>query len=223
MIYGAANQDPYRRTVSAVMSEDGEPDVHYFVFDNFLVHERFTDRFEFVSDLKKQPNVEVVLHEVIRNAEALENFESECVDMGFEGAMIRSVDGPYKFGRSTVKEGYLLKLKRYRDSDAEIIGTYELMHNGNEATTNALGRTERSSHQANKTGLDSLGGFELRDVHSGVEFRCGTGLTAADREQMWEMRDDLIGQIIKYKYFPVGSKEKPRHPVFLGMRSRLDV
>lgn len=223
LICGAANQDPYRRTVSAVMSEEGEPDVHYFVFDNFLSKGGFKDRFDTIVKLKSWDSVEIVLHEKIHNVESLEDFESKCVDMGFEGAMIRSVDGPYKFGRSTVKEGYLLKLKRYRDSDAEIIGTYELMHNGNEAVTNALGRTERSSHQANKTGLDSLGGFELRDVHSGVEFRCGTGLTAADREQMWGMRDDLIGQIIKYKYFPVGSKEKPRHPVFLGMRSRLDV
>ena len=223
LIFGAANHDPYRRTVSAVMSEDGEPDVHYFVFDNFLAKGHFVGRFHKVQSLEERKNVDVVLHEDVRDVEHLAEFESEAVEQGFEGAMIRSVDGPYKFGRSTVKEGYLLKLKRYRDSDAEIIGTYELMHNGNEATTNALGRTERSSHQANKTGLDSLGGFELRDVHSGVEFRCGTGLTAADREQMWEMRNDLVGQIIKYKFFPVGSKEKPRHPVFLGMRSRLDV
>jgi len=223
LICGAANQDPYRRTVSAVMSEDGEPDVSFHVFDNFKISGGFRERYAQVEKLRGQFNVIVVLHERMENSDQLIVFEDKCVEMRFEGAMIRSIDGPYKFGRSTAKEGYLLKLKRYRDSDAEIIGTYELMHNGNEATTNALGRTERSSHQANKTGLDSLGGFELRDVHSGVEFKCGTGLTAADREQMWGMRDDLVGQIIKYKYFPVGSKEKPRHPVFLGMRSRLDV
>jgi DNA ligase-1 len=223
LICGLANQDPYRRTVSAVMSEDGEPDVHYFVFDNFLVHEGFADRFEFVSGLKGQPNVEVVLHEVIRNAEALAEFESEAIEQGFEGVVIRDPHGPYKQGRSTAKEGYLLKLKRYQDSDAEIIGTYELMHNGNEATTNALGRTERSSHKENKTGLNSLGGFESRDIHSGVEFKCGSGLTAADREKFWNNRDNLIGKIIKYKFFPTGSKDKPRHPVFLGFRSKLDL
>jgi len=97
------------------------------------------------------------------------------------------------------------------------------MHNGNEATTNALGRTERSSHKDNKTGLNSLGGFECRDVHSGVEFKCGTGLTADDREKLWKDRDGLIGKLIKYKFFPIGSKDKPRHPVFLGFRSKLDL
>jgi DNA ligase-1 len=223
LICGAANQDPYRRTVSAVMSEDGEPDVCYHVFDNFLSEGPFDVRLCDVRKLTGYRNIVVVTQMRITNVAQLEEFEEGMIESGYEGTMIRSVDGPYKFGRSTVKEGYLLKLKRYRDSDAEIIGTYELMHNGNEAMTNALGRTERSSHQANKTGLDSLGGFELRDVHSGVEFRCGTGLTAADREQMWGMRNDLIGQIIKYKYFPVGSKEKPRHPVFLGFRSKLDL
>jgi DNA ligase-1 len=223
LIMGPANQDPYRRTVSAVMSEDGEPDVTYFVFDNFLIKGGFKERFDSIVKLKSWGNVEVVLHEKINNAESLEDFESEAIEMGFEGAMIRDPNGPYKFGRSTAKEGYLLKLKRYRDSDAKIIGTYELMHNGNEATTNALGRTERSSHQANKTGLGSLGGFELRDIHSSVEFRCGTGLTQNDRETLWDTREELIGKIIKYKFFPTGSKEKPRHPVFLGFRSKLDL
>jgi DNA ligase-1 len=223
LIMGAANDDPYRRTVSAVMSEDGEPDVHYYVFDNFLANGTFIDRFYKVQYLEEHKNVNVVLHEGVTDADDLASFETKCIEMGFEGAMIRDPNGPYKFGRSTAKEGYLLKLKRYRDSDAKILSTYELMHNGNEATTNALGRTERSSHQENKTGLNALGGFELRDIHSGVEFRCGTGLTQNDREALWDTREELIGKIIKYKFFPTGSKDKPRHPVFLGFRSKLDL
>jgi DNA ligase-1 len=223
LIMGPANQDPYRRTVSAVMSEDGEPDVHDFVFDNFYAKGGFKNRFAYVKQLRGYPNVDVVLHEEIENSDQLIVFEDKAVEMGFEGVMIRDPNGPYKFGRSTAKEGYLLKLKRYRDSDAKILGTYELMHNGNEATTNALGRTERSSHQENKTGLNALGGFELRDIHSGVEFRCGTGLTQNDRETLWDTREELIGKIIKYKFFPTGSKDRPRHPVFLGFRSKLDL
>jgi hypothetical protein len=71
--------------------------------------------------------------------------------------MLRDPNGPYKFGRSTRKEGYLLKLKRFCDSEAEVIGVVELMHNGNEAKTNALGRTERSTRKAGKTGMGVLG------------------------------------------------------------------
>lgn len=224
LIYGRPNTDPYRRTVSAVMSEDGDPYVFFYVFDNFLAPGDFENRFRVVNRLDGYANfVRIVPHTLIHNVEQLAEFESKCVESGYEGAMIRAPHGPYKQGRSTVKEGYLLKLKRYRDSDAEIIGTYELLHNGNEATTNLLGRTERSSHKENKIGLDSLGGFELRDIHSGVEFRCGTGLTAEDREKLWKDRPGLIGKIIKYKFFPTGSKDKPRHPVFLGFRSKLDL
>lgn len=223
LICGPANEDPYRRTVSAVMSEDGEPDVSFHVFDNFKAKGGFKERIVQVDNLRGHVNVIVVLHQLICNVADLEDFEEKCINMGFEGAMIRSMDGPYKHGRSTAKEGYLLKLKRYRDSDGEIIGTYELLHNGNEATTDNLGRTQRSSHKENKTGLDALGGFELKDIHTGIEFRCGTGLTADDREKLWKDRNSLIGKIVKYKYFPTGSKEKPRHPVFLGFRSKLDL
>lgn len=224
LICGAANEDPYRRTVSAVMSEDGTPDVMFYVFDNFKHSGDFYSRFEYISGLlAANPNVKVVFHKWCADSSELEQFEEKCVEMGFEGAMVRDPHGPYKFGRSTAKEGYLLKLKRFVDSDAKILGTYERMRNDNEATTNELGRTARSSHKENKHGHGDLGGFELQDIHTGVEFRCGTGLTADDRIQMWAMRDDLVGQIIKYKFFPTGSKEKPRHPVFLGFRSKIDI
>jgi DNA ligase 1 len=223
LIEGAANEDPYRRTVSAVMSEDGEPDITYYVFDNFLVNGGFSVRFAVVSELSEYPHISVVLHVTINSPEELKTFELKCLDMGFEGGMTRKPDGPYKQGRSTLAEEYLLKLKRYEDSDAEITGTYERMHNGNEATVDNLGHTARSSHKANKTGLGDLGGFELRDIHSGVEFRCGTGLDADDRIKLWKRRDKLVGQIIKYKFFPTGAKDKPRHPVFLGFRSKLDL
>ena len=52
--------------------------------------------------------------------------------MGFEGAMVRSLDGRYKNGRSTLREGLLLKVKPWKDSEAEILEVYEMMRNENE-------------------------------------------------------------------------------------------
>lgn len=223
LICGAANEDPYRRTVSAVMSEDGVPNVMFYVFDNFQRKGDFYSRFAWISELLAvNPNVKIVHHKWCADSSELDDFEQKCIDMGFEGAMVRAPHGPYKHGRSTAKEGYLLKLKRFVDSDAEITGTYERMRNDNEATVNELGHTARSSHKENKHGHGDLGGFELRDLDTGVEFRCGTGLTAEDRINLWKQREKLIGQIIKYKFFPTGSKEKPRHPVFLGFRDKRD-
>lgn len=226
LILGEPTTDPYRRTTSAVMSRDGEPaDIRYYMFDNYLAHGGFQQRYvSLLSDLETaREDVHIVPHSHVRTLDELLVYETWALEQGYEGAMARSLDGPYKFGRSTVKEGYLLKIKRFEDSEAEIIGYEERMHNANEATKDAFGRTERSSHQANKVGLGDLGALSLRDVHTGVEFNLGTGLKAADRVALWAERDTLAGKIIKYKFFPTGSKDKPRFSVFKGFRDRIDM
>ena len=58
---------------------------------------------------------------------------------------------------------------------------------------------------------------------SGVEFNIGTGLTAQDRQAIWDNQQNFVGKLAKYKFFPVGIKDKPRHPVFLGWRSNIDI
>ena len=157
----------------------------------------------------------------IYSQDELDAYEQKCLDDGFEGIMIRSFDGPYKSGRSTLKEGYLLKIKRFMDAEATIIGFGELMHNNNEAITNALGHTKRSSHQANKSASRTLGSFIVKNANNTV-FNVGSGLTAEQRQQYWNERDTLLGQLIKFKYMAVGVKNAPRYPVFLGFRSVLD-
>mgnify|MGYP003413024970 len=133
--------------------------------------------------------------------------------------MVRSSSGHYKFGRSTTKEGILLKLKRFFDAEAVITEAHELMHNANEATTNALGYTERSSHKANMLGMDVLGKFTVD--WNGITFDVGTGFNAQQRAQYWSEPDRCVGKTITFKYQSVGPSGKPRFPVFLGFRHDL--
>ena len=230
LILGAANEDPYRRTVSAVMSEDGEPtDIGYHIFDNFTDKCGFNVRHTAVSAWQKQykaKNVVIVPHVLISSLEELREFEAAQIELGFEGAMARSLVGPYKFGRSTEKEGYLLKIKRFRDAEAVIIGFDERLHNANEAFTNELGRTARSTHAANMVGRGDLGTLivtGLNDPYKGVEFGVGTGFDDAERASIWASRKALTGKIIKFKYFETGSKDAPRFPVFKGFRDPIDM
>jgi DNA ligase-1 len=226
LILGKPTEDPYRATVSAVMSEDGEPENLYFhVFDNYRFPGDFIDRYTYVGDhfeISGNPRVVIVPHELVHNQGELQHKEEKLVAAGFEGAMVRSIDGPYKFGRSTEKEGYLLKIKRFLDSEAEVLSVYEQMHNENEAETNALGRTERSTKKEGLVGAGTLGGFNVRDIKSGVEFSIGSGFTAEERADFWLRKNAVIGMIVKYKYFPVGGKDKPRFPIYLGPRDKRD-
>jgi DNA ligase-1 len=220
----------YRKTMSAVMSDDkvAGTAVDFHVFDRMGSGHSFSARFAHVKDYCHDyslPHVKVVEQRPIWTPEALLAMETEALDAGYEGLIVRDPHSLYKHGRSTEKEGILLKLKRFVDSEAIVLGTEELMHNGNEATINELGHTHRSTAQAGKTGLHSLGKFCVRDMTTGVEFEIGTGkgLTRVLRDELWQDRDSLVGRIVKYKHFPTGSKDKPRHPVWLGWRDPLDM
>lgn len=214
----------YRDTVSGVMRKEGEPEVTFYVFDILLddgadYRSRWMDKF--YGGLPPA-NVRIVKQcEIVAMADLL-MFELAMLDKGYEGLILRDPEAPYKQGRSTVKEGYLLKLKRFVDAEAMVVGFEERMHNGNEAVTNELGRTSRSSHKANKTGRGDLGALVLQTA-DGIEFCCGTGFTDAERADIWQNRDRYLGQFVKYKHFPVGVKDAPRHPVFLGWRDKIDM
>jgi DNA ligase-1 len=209
----------YNRTTSAVMSRDGEPDVTWYVFDHTAKpSEGFRAR---LGILRAQAfgleNVVVLDQHYISCEESLLEFEELCLKQGYEGVIVRAPDGRYKFGRSTVREGLMLKVKRFRDEEFEVVGFEERMHNGNEAKINALGHTERSSHQENKTGRGDLGALLLKTA-DGLTFSCGTGFSDKVRKDIWDHRDDYLGKLAKVKHFPYGVVDKPRFPVFLGWR-----
>jgi DNA ligase-1 len=210
----------YRDTVSGVMSVEGEPKVRFHAFDHF--EHPSQDYRSRVARLKGvvPRNVLVVPQHVVTCLDTLLKLEEKMLNQGYEGLILRDPNGVYKFGRSTVKEGLLLKVKRFVDAEATVIGFEERMHNGNEATTDELGRTKRSSHSAGKTGRGDLGAIIVS--YGGIEFNVGTGFTDSERELIWKERDSFLGRLLKFKYFPVGVKQAPRHPVFIGWRDEID-
>jgi len=213
----------YRDTVSGVMSKGGEPDVTFFVFDHIEYPTRsYRER---IKRIRTNPlfTSAGVMHEqhIITCLDTLLTFEQQTLDEGYEGLILRDPDAPYKFGRSTAREGYLLKLKRFTDAEFEVIGFEERMHNGNEATTNELGRTARSGHKAGKTGRGDLGALVVRTAE-GLVFNVGTGFDDALRAEIWSNQDKYKGALAKVKFFQVGMKDAPRHPVFLGWRDERD-
>lgn len=214
------DKDVYRNTVSGVMGRDAAADWSFYVFDNYMHGGDFEERLSSVEQRVGRGATGIIVHEhrLIEDADELVAYEHEKVTTGYEGLILRDPRAGYKFGRSTTREGFMLKLKRFEDSEAEIIGIEEEMHNANVAETNELGRTKRSTAKAGLVGKGTMGALVVRDVKTKVEFNIGSGFTAADRADTWK-----LGDLVKYKFFPVGVKDKPRHPVFLGRRSKLDV
>jgi DNA ligase-1 len=215
--------DCYNKTIREVMTINGPNTACYYIFDRWDLPYSFHERSKQIS-ANLGFRVTVLTQVLIGNQEMLDTYEQQCVDAGYEGIMIRSLDGPYKFGRSTPREGYLLKVKRFVDSEAIILGMEEKMHNANEATVDETGHTKRSTHQENQHGLNTMGALRVKDCKTGVEFKVGTGFDDATRKYYWSLRDaPNLWPVIVYKSFPVGVKDKPRHPVYKGIRDRRDM
>lgn len=217
-----AHPDVFRHTTTVVMAHN-KPigDVVFAVFDDFSNPKLpFADRLESAAQrINKLPeplkcHVSLVHHTWIHRPEALENFEKHTIDAGYEGIMLRRPDGIYKFGRSTEKEQILLKVKRFADSEAIVVGFEELMHNNNTQTTDNLGHAKRSTHQENLAPAGTLGALIVKDCDTNIEFGIGTGFTSVDREEIWQNREAYLGRMLTYKHFPHGAKDAPRHPVF---------
>lgn len=222
IIVGPANApDVYRVTNSAVMSRDGEPNFTYHVFDLLdRQHFPFSSRLEGLAT-RVHPRVVHVPQVKVHDLAGLRDAEEGWLSEGYEGLMGRSIDGIYKYGRATMKEGSLWKLKRFADHEYEVIGFEERMHNTNTATTNELGYTERSSHQAGLVPMGTLGALVLK--HDAGSFGCGTGFTDEQRAYIWANRESLMGRMAKIKHFEVGVKKLPRFPVFLDFRAKEDM
>lgn len=226
LTYTGGKLDDFNAVQSKLSSRSGLPDFKFMVFDSFKEPSTYYDLrlawLEQVLGPRTEKCIELVQQVIIENEEELLEYEQAQIELGWEGVMVRSINGKYKFGRSTVNEGILLKLKRFDEDEAEIIGFAELMHNANEATTNELGQTERSSHKENMVGRETLGSISVRWKDE-IEFEIGTGFTAALRERLWKdaTSGTLCGKTVTFSFQGIGSQGRPRFPVFKGFRHDL--
>lgn len=213
--------DDFNTVQSKLSTRAGMPDFIYMVFDDFqFPNKPFTDRvMSYAEKLVNLDNnrVGAVIQNRADNEDELNEMYARHLELGWEGSMLRSLDGRYKFGRSTVNEGILLKLKPEDEGEGLIVGQYERMHNANEAKTNALGATERSSHKENMVGTNSLGGYTI--AWKGLEFDLGTGFTESQRVAFWT--ESRGGAVVTFAYQGVGPNGKPRFPRFRGFRHDL--
>jgi ATP-dependent DNA ligase len=215
---------------SAFSSIKGEPEFTWWIFDDChrgaLPYWKFWQR-----DLSRRelPEFCRILPQVlIHNLDELRAFVKSVTDEGFEGAILRSLDSPYKRGRSTFKQGYLLKCKEYVTDEARIVELLEKETNTNAAETNDLGYAKRSSAKAGKVGADTLGSF-LVESANGERFKIGTGhLDDFAKKLIWEDAkaglDTWTGSLATYKHFAAsGVRNKPRHGQFVSLRSAADL
>lgn len=216
----------FRETTSGVMSVEGTPPAAFHVFDCFRHPELPFAHRQNTARNALGPHCIWVRQSAMLSLKELLWFEEIALGQGYEGVMIRSPFASYKYGRGTERAQDLLKLKRFEDAEAVVLGFEDQQLNTNPATLDALGRVKRSTQAAGLQGKGTLGALCVRGLNGtyvGVPYSVGTGFSDTLRAEIWAHRADWVGRVVKVKYFPLGSKDAPRFPVFLGERSPADL
>ena len=225
-IYGDPT-DPgvYNKTFSAVMTKNGgtADGVDFWVFDFLDLRVPFEVKVPMFQHVIKHPNIKIVDQRLVHTAEEFERYYALCLDQGFEGAMLRNPSAIYKQGRSTLASQELLKLKPLRDAEFTVGDMFEAQENLNEATIDALGHTQRSSHAENKVGKGMLGGFH--STWNGLPFKIAPGKMKHDeRIAVWQDQGAYKGRTGVFTYMDYGlGYDVPRQGRFKCWRDKLDL
>ena len=199
---------------SAVMSVGGNPDFTYHVFDDLeFPNKPYSERYEILRNRVAKydhPRVKFTAQIVCNSpAEVIALYEEVvALGEGYDGLIIRDPRAPYKSGRSTLIQGWMLKLKPWKDAEATIIGTEELLSNLDTST----------KMKDNMVPMDTLGAFIVTWNGKVFNIGGGKGFTAERRKYWWNHRLDMIGKKVTFKYLNLSEDGIPRHPNLRGQR-----
>lgn len=245
---GATHPDLCRITSGNLRRIEGEPNITWVLFDYVTEEtknlgyvqrmnalEDYTDSFNF--DAPSNESILIIESTEVNSMEELLELENQYLDMGYEGIIIRDPNAPYKYGRCGKTFMGCWRVKRYIEEEILVDKINEGQHNANEAKTNELGRTERSTHQENMQPNGLLGNMEgttLKDIldpQSGkLLIPKGESVTVSPgemdhkmRKYYWDNPSEIVGHVIKFKMFPKGVKDKPRFPTYVSHRNSNDI
>lgn len=202
----------FNKVQSVIMSHShpDERNFEYWCFDSFVEPKApFKYRIGTVEETVQRagnPRLKKVEQKWIADAEGLQRYWTKCIELGYEGVIIRDPNGPYKNGRSTPKQGWMSKLKVFHDDEAIVVDFEELMHNEDTST----------KQLANMVPGNTLGALVVR--WGGQVFKIGSGFDNNLRSKIWQDRTNIVGQKVTFKYQELSSYGVPRFPVFKGFR-----
>jgi DNA ligase-1 len=182
----------FQRAVSIVRRQDESElwrELKFVIFDAPACNGVFENRVAFIerSLNKHQPAFALALHHYrCQGTNHLHEELARINSLGGEGLMLRQPGSQYEAGRSTT----LLKLKRFHDAEAQVIG-----------------------HQPGAGRHKGRLGALLVQMPDGTQFAVGTGFTDSQRES-----PPAIGSVITFRFQELTDGRVPRFPSFVRVR-----
>lgn len=187
------NELTFQQICSAVKCYSEWTDkLKYVVYDRPVSNETNKNRWaELLSDLEEHDNcIELCQTAVAHSYDEIERWHDYFVQQGYEGAIIRNMDGMYIEGRS----GNLMKLKKFDTTEFEIVDVLEA-EGQDKGTALFKLKSGKYTFHARPTGSRDLRASYLRD------------------------RENLIGKLCTIRHFGyTDGGVIPRFPVALGIR-----
>jgi len=219
------------------------PDLTWWVFDYITpetVKLPYRDRYALLANrvnVLNHPRIHLVPNAHVGARGLLDTIIANDSEQGFEGTIIRNPNAVYKEGRATKKGQELWRVKPWGDAEILVTGVTEGQMNGNEAKTNTLGRTERSSAQAGMVPngqVGSIQGTMLADFHcpltgkllfaEGLAVTVGSGeMSVKEATHFFQNQHEIVGHIVKFKHMLHGIKDLPRFPTYISHRLPQDL
>lgn len=218
-------------------------DLHWWLFD--LVDEQtrhwpYRERYDALRVHVEQlnnPRLHLVPYQECHNREQLDAAIAEHLDLGYEGTIIRNPNAIHKPGRPGKKVQELWRVKPWMDSEMLVDELVEGNKNTNEAKTNTLGRTERSSSKEGMVPngeVGSIKGTLIEDIISpitgavlfkkGLCVEIGSGeMTVKEAGEYFRNPHTIVKHIAKFKHLAHGTKDLPRMGTFVSLRLPQDM
>ena len=132
------------------------------------------DGYNFGPNISKVETVKMNLSEE-DGQKQFADYNKLCIDKGFEGIMVKPINGIYECKRSSL----WLKVKPFIEVSLKVVDTEE-----------GTGRN-----------VGKLGALivEGKDMDKFIKTNVGSGLSDDNREEFWKHRDKLIGQIVEVR------------------------
>ena len=196
-------------------------DLFFYCFDiiekeNFEIP--FKNRLNSLIKIRGEVNVKLLDQILVNTSIKINKLYERALKFDCDGLILRDPEGKYKFGRGTIKEGLIYKMKPFETFDAKIIGVTQAteVREGAEKKINELGRSVTSKKKDDRILINKASAFVV--LYEGKELKVTIAMTDEEKEEVWKNKSKYIGRWIEYKGMLTGSKDLPRHPNFIRFR-----
>jgi ATP-dependent DNA ligase len=181
--------------------DDITPQLLYYVYDCYIPdnpNAPFKERWELLNFLlayQELQSVQLIETKLVSNEEEFITQHTANVESGFEGSMLRSVEGPYAVGHRSKS---LLKYKNLEDEDFLIVGVTE-----------------------GEANFDGCAIFVCKTLN-GNTFNVVPKGSIDYKKELYQDKDALIGKYLKVGFFGKTEDGVPKFGVGIGVKDELE-